>query len=337
MNMAPCSDPKPRPHNERGAALIAVIGLLALAALLAASMVTLSQTSAASSATNCELGYGGYAAESALARIQWLLLYDKQRYPERSLDFKPETAGVQKQEQRLRADGRSQQLTVGDCTVEFVILDAAGGFDVIAVNPAVSFVFYEKDSASREGFQALADQIQDYLDDDDFPRLHGSESADYLKRGMPGLPRNNACAYREEILWVPDAPKYFKPNKDGRMDIFRIIPPAGLPRMPPMQNFFSMPKELLKVIGFFSEEQLEKIIAARELWFKEGTPIANSLPADILGILRSRFAFRESSFYTIIVSARPANGGAQRTLVASFRLTNQLPPQGFQYYEWIRY
>ena len=64
-------------------ALVIVLGSAALFAVLAAMMITSAQTSRIVTKVNTERSQMKYAAESALAYGQWMIMSDRRRFPNR--------------------------------------------------------------------------------------------------------------------------------------------------------------------------------------------------------------------------------------------------------------
>ena len=112
----------------------------------------------------------------------------------------------------------------------------------------------------------LAARIADYYDEDDEIGIDGMEADDYEAENMSPLPRNSSNnVLREEFFYIKDFTALFPPDKFGRLSAVRLIRgPGGAP------NFFTASPLQLKIYCNLEDEQIEEVIAARNIWFKIG-------------------------------------------------------------------
>jgi type II secretory pathway component PulK len=322
--------------KKRGSALIVVLSLIALISVLAASSVSLSQTSRFLTAFTSQKAFSSYAAEGAAARTQWLIMSDKRKYTDRSIGRTKLGQG----EERYIADGISRFIDYYGTRVEVRISDMASGMD-ISTSGAASNIESMKtaflNDADEEGFASFIDKFKDYIDDNDFTQQIGMEAEGYLSDGLYPLPRNGNMEFREEILLIPGASKFFRPDQFGRLSVFRIIPPKNMPKMPNSNNFFNASKEMIMALCAMSAVEADTVIKARDLWFENGQDLSETLDTGIFTLLKSKFSFNESGFYTISVNTSPDPDKAGKKLFVSLRISQQMSNPGNRYYEWISY
>jgi hypothetical protein len=325
-------------YEEKGIALIVVLTLIILLSLLTFSTVTFSQISYRLASVNRDRSQSAYWAESAAARTMWLLASDIIKHPTRSLG----SEGEEEEEERFLADGSVHTIKNQDeAEIKVKIYDAASGIDISGSNP-IKFLqknktAFEDDKDKLEEYKYFLNSVLDYVDSNDFVHLNGGfEKDDYEAEGMAPLPRNYAFQYREEILWIPEVGKFFTPNNDGIMSVFRLIPPRGLPPIRGNSNFFSETNSnLMKLQTGLEQEDVESIFQARKDLLKSKTSLADSLGQDVLTKVKSKYSFRESGFYTFIIEASPGKGMAGRIFTYTVRLTRNIAGgKELRYYDW---
>ncbi|MBN1864952.1 MAG: hypothetical protein JW808_08630 [Victivallales bacterium] len=324
---------------ESGAALITAVCIIALASLLVLSIVTVSQTSHQLSTVSANRASAGYLAEGAVARTIWMLRHDISVNPNRLMAR--ETVVLDEPVERFFADGK-EHVIEGEsgelCRVE--IFDAVAGVDISGNAPAQRLQrpqsFFDDDMDSFNRYKLFLNCVTDYVDLNDFLQVGGGfEREDYAVAGMAPLPRNAQMQFREEIMWVPGCSEFFMPDRRGVMSQFRVIPPSGLPRLRGNSSFFSQDAEQIRLDTGLSAEQSTDAVVARKKLIESGIPLSESLMPDVLGRLRQRFSFRESGFYTIIVSASNAENLDGRVLYCIMQITRNISNSTeIQYYEW---
>ncbi|MDP7396533.1 MAG: hypothetical protein QF541_06675, partial [Lentisphaeria bacterium] len=120
--------------RDHGMALVIVLGSAALFAVLAAMMIASAQTSRIVTKVNTERSQMKYAAESALAYGQWMIMSDRRRFPNRRLGFRDIQREAVDTESWM-GDGKPHDVWVTDGILAHVrVLDAARGWDFKVCN-----------------------------------------------------------------------------------------------------------------------------------------------------------------------------------------------------------
>lgn len=329
---------RPVIRDEKGAALITVLCFVVLVAMITASAVTVSQISNYTSRTFTDRSISAYLAEGVAARVQWLIIADKKKFSSRALG---ETKYDEEDQERYLADGTVHKIDYYGTEIDVTIYDMSSGYDISDDNPARSLEMqktaFTDNTELQEAFSVFTDCLKDYVDKDDFLQLKGMEKSAYTAKGMYPLPRNGRLQFREEIMLIPEFGKFYQPDNYGRISSFRIIPPLNMQKIGQGNDFFSASRELIMSRCAFSTDQADKVIEARDRWKNERIPLSESLDLGLLATLKSRFTFKESGFFTILVEASPGQNRAKRILAASMQITGQLTPPGIRYYEWVSY
>ena len=325
--------------DSKGAALIIVLSFLVLAALITSSVVVISQISAKSLKVNTDRAYAAYLAEGSAARLQWLIMADLKKHSNRN--FNNFLTDSDDEQIRYLADGKSRKINYYGGIVNAEIYDMSSGFNISGTNPSKKLKslqgIYYNDPDKKEEFKIFLDCLTDYADRNDFVHLNGMEKSDYVNSNLPHLPRNNKMEYREEILLIPGAQLFFTPDKYGRLSIFNIIPPKGLPNYNSKNNFFSADKNMIMTKTHLDEEEAEDIIKSRNKWLNSTKAFSDFFEPDIIGKLKSVFSFKGSAYYTLIVNASPGKGMAARTLIVSLKINRIMKNPGNQYYQYVIY
>lgn len=321
--------------KESGAALIAVLSILLVISLLVASSLTLSQITSYISAETTNRVTSVYSAEGAAARTLFLLMNDKKNNPSRELG---QTKYEEEEGERFLADGTKHTMTFNDLEVEVSIYDMASGVDVSGQNPADKLKKTEDDFKDGEGsyedYLEFLDCLADYIDTDPFVRMHGAEKNEYLEQLKPPLPRNRPLQFREEVLWIPKAIEFFKPDENGILTEIQIIPLKGMQKIIGKKSFFSVSKsEMIKECGFTPEEA-QRVIDARKKWEKEKALLSENLDEMLLSKLKEKYSFKESGFYTFIVRVKPSFGQSERMLTFSLKVDSKISGNMLNYYDW---
>ncbi len=324
--------------DEKGAALITVLCFVVLVAMVTASAVTISQISNYTSRTFTDRSVSAYLAEGAAARVQWLLMADKRKFTSRVLG---ETEYDREEQERFLADGTLHKVDYYGTEIDVTIFDMSSVYDISDDNPGKQLELqkaaFSDNTELQEAFSAFIDCVKDYVDKDDFLQIKGMEKSAYTAKGLYPLPRNGKMQFREEIMLIPGFGKFYQPDSYGRISSFRVIPPPNMPKIAQGNDFFSASREQIMNRCAFSSEQADKVIQARDRWKNERSPLNQSLDLGLLATLKSRFSFKESGFFTILVEASPGKNRAKRILAASIQIGNQIAAPGIRYYEWVSY
>ncbi len=319
-------------NGQRGVALVAVLGLLLLVSLLTASIVTLSQISSAKAGTLCRLERSMLLAESCAARACWLILNDKQAYKSRDFVFADDAVIP-----RFMADGTEHAYQAYDAKYTLSINDMNTGFDISGITPDKNFNIFEKYCfAEKKAPDALDDfknRLLDYVDQDSLVRIGGMEAPEYKALGLEPLPRNGPMQYNREVFYIPDAGNFFNVDNNGRPNLRPVahnIPASAC-------SIFNATKTLLIGKLGCSGDEAASIMNAIELWKTRKIPLQQNLPEPVITSLKNNFAFTESGYYTITVSASPHSAVKGRILVFSVKLDKTIPFSGISYYEYTLY
>jgi hypothetical protein len=324
--------------DEKGAALITVLCLIVLVAMVTASAVTISQISNYTSRTMTDRSISAYLAEGAAARVQWLVMADKSKYTSRSLGDTDYEAAEQ---ERFLADGTLHKIDYYGTEISVTIYDMSSGYDISGDNPTrqleLQKASFTDNTELQDEFSTFIDCVKDYVDSGDFLQLKGMERSGYTAKGLYPLPRNARMQFREEIILIPGVENFYKPDSYGRISSFRLIPQTNMPRIGQGNDFFSASRELIMNKCSFTAEQTDEVIAARDIWVKDKTPLNETLDLGLMAVLKSRFSFRESGFFTIIVEASPGPNLAKRILAVSMQIGSRISSPGTRYYESVLY
>lgn len=332
-----------RKHSEKGSALIAVLCFMMLAGLLAASAIAMSRIGAESASVAATRMKSAYIAEGAATRMQWLLMNDLTKNPDRqtgSLNY-TKTLG-----ERYLADGVPHILDYYGDEVEIALTDAASGIDISGASPSsavqtMMMPLYgdsrQRDKKQADIIKAFAGRIDDYVDGDDFIRLNGFEAQDYVSYGMPNMPRNAPFKFKEEIMLIPGFSEIFRIGEDGLLTQFRPVPPQGMPQISGLPSFFSATEQTLEKLGRLRQDELGRVLEARKNYLVNHKPLNESLDPALLAKMKSSFSFRESGFFTFTVRPRLDEGRYGRTLVLTMKVDKQPQLNSTAYYEWIIY
>jgi len=302
------------------------------------SIVTIAQLSNSVSVVNRDRNQAVYWAEGAVSRMIWLLRYDREKNPSRDLG-KSDYKELEGNKKRYLADGTAHKMNYYGGKVEIQIFDMASGVRLDGSEPEKYLVKKPEEFEDEQAFddyQAFINSLCDYVDGNSFTQLTGGfEVDDYENIGMAPLPRNYPMQFREEILWIPGALKYFKPDAMGRLSFFQVVALTGMPRVAAKKNFFSASrKDLMNECGF-NEEQVDEIIQAKVKWRREKEGFSKLLDPNLLKKLEQKFSFRESGFYTFVIKAYPGKNMAGRSLVCSIQVSTHLPfRDALPFYEW---
>ncbi len=325
--------------DNKGAALIVVLCFLVLVGLITSSAVVISQINAKSLKVNADRTYAAYIAEGAAARLQWLIMSDQTKFSDRNFhNFRTDQDDEQV---RYLADGKTKNIKYYNTNTHVKVFDMASGIDISGSNPSRKLKsmaqMYDNDDEEKDEFEIFLDCLKDYTDRNDFIQLKGMEEDDYENLNIPNLPRNSKLEYREEILFIPNAKLFFKPDKFGRMSVFNVIPPKGLPKFNSKINFFSADKYIIMDKCKVDSEEAEEIIENRNNWLNSDKAFSDFFEPDTIGMLKRYFSFKESGFYTLIVKSSYDKVSPSRMLIVSLKISKAINTNGNQYYQYVLY
>ncbi|MCF6175298.1 MAG: hypothetical protein L3J71_05995 [Victivallaceae bacterium] len=325
--------------NNQGIALIAVLGILLLITLLTLSIITVSKICALRTAGNNINERSMLLAEGAVNRIYWILMSDRKNFKNRLMG---ETDYTAEETKRLMADGVIHELDYYNGKAEFSIYDMQSGLQVNGRSPGRELnqqLNQPLITESRKNeLEIFRNRLLDYTDSDSLIRLDSLEAGDYSELDMSPLPRNRAMEFREEVLYIPGKKDFFTIDKIGRLSSVALIAPRGL-RQPNIRkpNIFNSSEKTITATANLSAGESETVTAALNAWYKQKTPLSESLDALLLSKLKQYFSFAESGYYTIIVRASSNPEFRGIPLAVSIRITETIPLSGRNFYEWTLY
>ena len=324
-----------RKKDERGSALIAALCLIFTAGMLTATVLILSQISTYDIAAHTDLQRSSYLNEGVANRVQWLLAAEQNLYPDRGLG---ELDYTEYDYDRYMADGVTHEMDYYGNKVYFSITDAQAGLD-LSENAYTSTLQQlgapiDTETEFIDQLSSLRDKISDYYDTNDDISLDGMEVDEYEAENMAPLPRNSSTkVLREEFFYIPGLIDLFPPDRFGRLSIIRLLrAPSGAP------SFFTATPLLLKVYCNLEDEEIEEVLAAREIWFKERTTLRDQLDPMLYASL-GRFSWRESGTYTILIGQQEKQERPTRRLAVSFERfdVTGAADNNVKLIEWMQY
>ena len=311
-------------HSRAGVALILVLSTIAVVSLMAAHVAAVSQVVARETAVAASRVKLKYAAESAADRAFWLLMADRAWFKDRTLGRSAVDREAFEAEPWMM-DGHVHELTAMGLPVQVALHDADGGL-VLSGDEGLRelrAIVQSDDAEDVEEIDRCMDALRDYEDADDSVRLHGREREDYAAEGYPDLPRNARIVCREEAYWIPELRELLMlsgaraaAGSSGEAAV-RILPPAGFSfpsrrnRLPP---FFSSPAALLAGLPELTADERETVLQARTAWHGTGEAFGDSMPPDLMELMRKYFSFKETEVVTIVATAASADGQVHRSL-----------------------
>ena len=309
-----------RNKSESGSALIAVLCLLFTAGMLTSAALMLSRTATFDVYSHVEL--------------QWLIAADRYLFSARDPGY---TDYSEYTHDRYLADGVIHELDYYGTKLKFTITDARSGLDLSGAdfsNQLRNMVDpLDADSEYSDRIDELIDLISDYRDSDDTLSLNGMEREDYESEGRSPLPRNNAILFREEFFYIKGFTDLFPPDADGRLSLVRLF---GAPEGNP--DFFTAPPLIIQRFCNLEEEDVEEIVKARDIWFRERTLLTDQLDPLVFGGL-SQLSWQESGTYTIRISADAKEKRPSRRLIFTFPAFAISGPQrnNVTFLEWLSF
>lgn len=325
--------------NESGVALIVALSVLLLIAAIASSIVAISKISARKSKQNVDRTYSAYLAEGALNRLTWLIISDKILKQKKSYFTDPSSDFIYNE---YSAIGKTFKLDYYDSDVEYSIFDMSSGFNISKRNPAGALQdllnYYSNNGHLVDEIKHFLEKLSDYTERGKNARLNGLNKQGYALLGMAPLPRDDKMQFREEILWIPGADIFFKPDSMDIFSVFDVISPKGLSFKSSSVNFFSANKLLVMIKSGFNSDQVKNIIKRREEWFKsDESSLYRFYSHEILSKLRQNFTFKDSGYYTLIIKASQDKGLSSQYLIESLKIDASIPEKGITYYQYQLY
>lgn len=322
-------------REEKGSALIAALCLIFTAGMLTASVLILSRISTYDIAAHIDLQRSSYLNEGVMNRVQWLLAAEQNLYPDRALG---DIDYTEYDHDRYMADGVTHEMDYYGSKVYFTITDARSGLDLSrsAFRSTLQRLGTPIDTETEfiDQLSSIRDKISDYYDTNDEVALDGMEADEYEAENMAPLPRNSSTkVLREEFFYIPGLIDLFPPDRFGRLSIIRLLrAPTGSP------TFFTATPLLLKVYCNLEDEEIEEVLAAREVWFRERTTLRDQLDPMLYAALGT-LSWRESGTYTILIGQKEKPERPTRRLAVSFERfdVTGASDNNVKLIEWMQY
>ncbi|MBO7534738.1 MAG: hypothetical protein J6T46_12180 [Victivallales bacterium] len=310
------------PDNQDGMALLLVLAVLAATTILAAHMMLVSETIAKDAKVAAITSELRLQAESAADMGLWMHLTDRRLFSDRTL-------GVDLSDREATSDfepwmmDRREHLLFDD-TCQVFIGDAIKSISVTNIDSIKSGIDVD-DSDALDVANEFIDIYNDYVDSNDLTNLYGKEAEDYANDGYPTLPRNDTMQFRAEIYWLENWQNVITGE-------ITIIPPPGITistgssssaggssgRTPSTGSsssssgkipfFTASEQDFINQITDLSDANLQAILDARDAWTFDAVPLEESLDADLLYNIRSKFSFDESNYAEITATATDPSG-----------------------------
>lgn len=332
-----------RGGNENGSALIASLCLIFMAGMLSSAVLMLSRIAVFDVRPHVELQRSAYVNEGVAARIQWLLAADRNQH-----SSNPELGELDYTEfeyDRYTADGVPHIIDYHGTEVLVTLFDAQSGFVMDTGNyrstlQGIAAALELEDEEIRDRMDELAARMTDYFDTDDNLSTNGMEAPEYEAENLAPLPRNRRAQYREELMFIPGFTEMFEPDRYGMLSSVRLLELSGTGsrrRGGVRPNFFTANRLQIKILTRLEDDQVDELLEARELWFRERTPLSEQLDALLLANVRNVFSLRESGYFTIRIEAPEKSGRPSRRLIFSFPAFEITGPANdrVQYYDWL--
>jgi len=325
--------------RESGAALISVLCLIFTAGMLTAASLALAKLGSFSVASHVKMQRSMLVSEGVANRVQWLIAADRALYT--TIEKLGDTLYDEYDYDRYLADGTPHVIDYYGEEVQFTITDTIGGVDLAdgAYTSALRSLEQNRgDDADWSDFiTALRSQIADYIDSNsDQNGDDGMEEAEYEAQNMRPLPRNAAMQFREELLYLPAFRDLFSTDRNGRLSAVRLIPPENTVSLSGTPSLMTATDDMLKSYCNLEDGEVTEVRDALNAWFKERTPLSDSLNEELLAKLDALARF-ESGAYTVTVEVPPAQKRPGKRLTFSFSAFPISGPEEekVRYLEWM--
>ena len=303
-------------------ALLLVLAVLAATTILAAHMMLVSETVAKDAKVAALTDELRLQAESAADMGLWMHLTDRRLFSDRTLGVDLADRDATSDFEPWMMDRREHLLYDDSCQV--FIGDAMKSISVSNLESAIKNGIDDDDTDSLDAANEFIDIYKDYTDNNDLINLYGKEADDYANEGYGTLPRNNPMQFRAEIYWLEN----WRNVINGEVTI--ILPPGISFESESSSNsrnsrqgrttsnsssantripfFTASSQDFINQLTDLSDADLQAILDAREAWTLNAIPLEESLDADLLYNVKSKFSFSESNYAEITTTATDPSG-----------------------------
>ena len=302
-------------------ALLLVLAVLAATTILAAHMMLVSEIVAKDAKVAAITSELRLQAESAADMGLWMHLTDRRLFSDRTLGVDLSDRDATSDFEPWMMDRREHLLY--DDTCQVFIGDALKSISVTNIDSVKSGIDVD-DTDSLDIANEFIDIYNDYVDSNDLTNLYGKEAEDYANDGYPTLPRNDAMQFRAEIYWLDNWQNVITGE-------ITIIPPKGITISTGTSSaaggssgrtssggtssssskipfFTASEQDFINQITDLSDADLQAILDARDAWTFDAIPLEESLDADLLYNVKSKFSFNESNYAEITATATDPSG-----------------------------
>ena len=305
-------------NDERGMALLMVMGVLAACMLLVSHIMLVSQIVSKESYMVSKKGLLRYQAESAAETAFWMHLTDRRLFSNRTLG-QSETDAMREDTdfEPWMLDGRPHIFDDGLAVV--YLQSGENGIKVSSLEQDLRVGLDLADDADLiTEISDFVNAYKDYADGDDIPNLNGYEAEEYLADGFPTLPRNGAMQFKQELFWLPNWSLVIQ-------DEICIIPPQGINYnfgQNKKPSIFSASDTMIRMRLNLDEDsaELEYIREALQEWHENGTPLEDQLDFDLLSQIKAEFDFTEAGVAIVSAVAYDPN----REIHGGYRVTREV-------------
>ena len=302
-------------------ALLLVLAVLAATTILAAHMMLVSATVAKDAKVAAITSELRLQAESAADMGLWMHLTDRRLFSDRTLGVDLSDRDATSDFEPWMMDRREHLLY--DDTCQVFIGAALKSISVTNIDSVKSGIDID-DTDSMDIANEFIDIYNDYIDSNDLTNLYGKEADDYANDGYPTLPRNDAMQFRAEIYWLDNwqdvitgeitiiPPKGITINtgtsSSGRTSSGRTSSGGNSSTNNKIPFFTASEQDFINQITDLSDADLQAILDARDAWTFDAIPLEESLDADLLYNVKSKFSFNESNYAEITATATDPSG-----------------------------
>ncbi|MCR4575832.1 MAG: hypothetical protein K5787_18900 [Lentisphaeria bacterium] len=325
------------PSAEDGMALLLVLAVLAATTILAAHMMLVSETVAKDAKVAALTDELRLQAESAADMGLWMHLTDRRLFTDRTLGNDLTDRDATSDFEPWMMDRREHLLY--DDTCQVFIGDATKSISLSNLESAIKSGIEDDDSDALDAANEFIDIYKDYTDNNDLTNLYGKEMDDYANEGYNTLPRNNAMQFRAEIYWLenwqnvitgeitiipPPGITMDEGSSAGNSRQGRTTTPNTTSANTKIPFFTATEQDFINQLTDLSEADLQAILDAREAWMVDATPLSDSLDADLLFNIKSKFSFSESNYAEITTTATDQSGEIRviRTVTREVNMSN---------------
>ncbi len=302
--------------NQRGMALLMVLGVLSTTLVLIAHLMMIAEIVSKEAYEISTKGLMRYQAESAADTAFWMHLTDRRLFSDRTLgQTADDDYRVSEDFEPWMLDGRPHEFDEGRCMV--YLNSGESGIRVDNLETLKDGLNSVDDADLITDIDMLIDAYKDYTDTDDLANLNGYEKADYEADGFYTLPRDGAMEFKAELYWLPGW-------QDVVTEEIATLPPMKINynygRNKKTSIFSATDRQICNLLGIDEDSgDFQTIKEAIKRWTEEGIPLDESLDGDLLISLQNEFNFTEAG--VAVVEANAYDG--QKEIMSGYRVVRE--------------